>query len=222
MSRIRAGTVADVNTTRGEWVYVDMGFSDGKRSCGFLADGDDDADGPEELTFAELQARLTKRVSTRGGPLNLVLEAPLSVAFSAKGNPTWRDFERRPCRKGPCQTRYWYVGLGCAVLVATTYLLRSLVAARPKRDVRLFEGFVSFKAKEVARSHKQDVEQLRAAARDKSVVRVNKSATRKGVEFRSAFEVAGMDFGLPPVILVTDDQTGGRRTGTERSRGRRT
>ena len=113
MSPIRAARTEDATRSSGEWVFVDPGFSRNSKSCGLLA-GDGE---PSQLTFAQLQRSLVALATSGGGPLNVVIEAPLSIAFGASGNPIGRSIEKR---NG--QSRYWYVGLGCSVLVATTAL----------------------------------------------------------------------------------------------------
>jgi len=197
MKTIRAGRTNDIDPNSGEWVFVDPGFSQSARSCGFLlADGD-----PQRLTFSDLTNALLERTRGPNRPLNLVIEAPLSVAFGANGNPQGRSIERR---NG--QSRYWYVGLGCTVLVAATHLLRALSDSDGNREVRLFEGFVSFKPKGVASDHCRDVLDLRAIVRGEPQAGriIAPEALPLSPEDRlvSAFKVAGMDFGLPPVLVV--------------------
>lgn len=195
---IRAGLMEEVDRASGAWVFVDLGFAQSARSCGIVEhDGE-----PVELTFAGLCERVSRVASEAGGPLNLLLEAPLSVAFLPNGNPTGRAVERRGR-----DTRYWYVGLGCTVLTAATYLLREVVERHPRREVRLFEGFVSFKAKGVRSSHAGDVLALREAvwrgpAVGHAVVPPERLAAAPDHVVRSAFAVAGMDFGVPPVIMA--------------------
>lgn len=135
---LRAGSVAEVIRTSGEWLFVDIGFARDKATCGLLLH-----DSPAQaVTFAQLQRRVLELASLEGSPLNLVIEAPLSVAFTKDGNPTGRSMEKQDVR-----TRYWYVGLGCTVLVAATYLVKAIADSKPKRSIRLFEGFVSFKGR---------------------------------------------------------------------------
>ena len=132
---IRAGTPEEIAPGSGEWLFVDAGFSSSGRSCGVL--GADNA--AASITFSEARSRLVSAGSIKAGPLNLLIEAPLSVAFNSRGNPTRRSIERLGS-----QHRYWYEGLGCLVMTSAPYLLRGLCDSRPDREVRLFEGFVSF------------------------------------------------------------------------------
>jgi hypothetical protein len=127
--------VAEIHRESGEWLFVDIGFSRDGATCGVLAGSGK----PEAVSFATLKKRVLDSIARRGSQLNLLVEAPLSVAFTAKGNPTGRSVERQGSR-----TRYWYVGLGSTVLLATAYLLRAVVQSGSRRKIRLFEGFVSF------------------------------------------------------------------------------
>jgi hypothetical protein len=195
---IRAGTLAEANRRSGEWVFVDLGFAEKAKSCGLLlGDGS-----PEEVSFSELKARLLEVVASDRKPLNLLLEAPLSVAFNEHGNPTARAIEKRES-----QTRYWYVGLGCGVLVAATYLLREIYDASPRREIRLFEGLASFKPKGVRSSHTDDVINLRKVIFDGGstsglIVPAGKLAVSPKHRLHSAFLVAGLDFGIPTVVAL--------------------
>jgi hypothetical protein len=195
---IRAGIPAEANRLSGEWVFVDLGFAEKAKSCGLLlGDGN-----PEEVAFSQLKARLLEVVASDHGPLNLLVESPLSVAFNEHGNPTGRAIEKRES-----QTRYWYVGLGCSVLVAATYLLRAIHDANPRREIRLFEGLASFKRKGVRSSHSNDVINLRKVILDGGstsgfVVPAEQLAASPKHQLHSAFLVAGMDFGVPAVVVL--------------------
>jgi len=203
---IEAGLPQHVCPESGEWMFIDIGFSSKRKSCGVL--GDDIA--ARELTFAEARACIIAAGSTaqseavsifNKSTLNLLIEAPLSVAFSEKGNPTGRIFERLNGE----QHRYWYEGGGCLVMTAAVYLLRALYDSKPTRKVRLFEGFVSFKPKGRTTSHHRDVESLRSVVRDRSrphglVLAPTELASNPSDIVVSAFSVAGMNFGVPSVI----------------------
>jgi hypothetical protein len=197
MSNIRAARIEEAVRSSGDWFFVDVGFSSSSKTCGFL-EGDGQ---PEILTFAALRSKLVALVESIGPPANLVIEAPLSVAFNASGNPVGRSVE---LRNG--QSRYWYVGLGCSVLVAATYLLRAVTDACAHREVRLLEGLVSFKEKGVVSSHTEDVRNLRAVVWGVPsmgrIVPAEQLATSEAHVLQSAFAVAGMNYGVPPVVLV--------------------
>lgn len=197
MSRIRAGLLDQARPPMGQWAFVDPGFARDKRSCALLVDSGE----PALHTFAELQAALVLLAREAGPPLHLVIEAPLSVAFGPNGNPVSRRIERRESAQ-----RYWYEGLGCGVIVAATYLLRAMTTAGPLREIRLFEGLVSFKKKGLRSSHAADVLLLRQVVRGDlaagQIVAPEALAVAPEDSVCSAFAVAGMDYGVPPVVVV--------------------
>jgi hypothetical protein len=202
-----AGLPQDVCPESGEWLYVDVGFSSKRKSCGVL--GDDDA-APEVLTFAEALARLiatAASVEAANTPnkanLNLLIEAPLSAAFNERRNPTGRTFEQAEGHH-----RYWYEGGGCLVMTAAMYIIRALHDSKPRRKVRLFEGFLSFKPKGQVSSHRKDVEALRAVVRNRTrphdmVLAPDQLASNPSDIVVSAFAVAGMNFGVPAVVRTS-------------------
>ena len=57
---------------------------------------------------------------------------------------------------------------GCVVMMAAMYLFRALQDSTPRRRVRLFEGFVSFKPRGSRGSHCEDVQALRAMVHSRS------------------------------------------------------
>ena len=135
--RIIAGRVADINRDAGQWLIVDVGFANANPSCGvWNREGE-----PYVVTFGDLKTLVVQEAQEAGGgTLNLLLEAPLSVAFRQNGNPT-----RRVCDTHDGRHRDWYVNAGATTLIAAGYLLRALHGCQRQRDVRLFEGFVSFR-----------------------------------------------------------------------------
>jgi hypothetical protein len=190
---ISAGTTAQVEWGDGNWIFLDIGFSSKKKSCGLLVrDGK-----PRCLTFAAATAEITKEIA-RTAASNLVIEAPLSVCFDSSGNPKRRSIEIQVAL-----ARYWYMGLGCAVMVASMYLLRE-VSALTEPSVRLFEGFVSYKSAERS-DHLQDVLDLQAVVRDPikfadSIYEADRLKEGPDDILRSAFSVMGMDCEVPTVI----------------------
>lgn len=194
---IRAARREDFTRDGVDWVFVDPGFAAKAKSCGLLVnDGD-----ARELRFVDLKSELCLLARVGGRPMNLVIEAPLSVAFSDAGNPAGRAFERSNGK-----SRYWYVGLGCSVLVSATYLVRALVESRPQREIRLIEGFVSFKKKGAKSSHSRDVLDLRRIVQEGAgsigVLWPEQFRISARDSLRSAFAVSGLDFGIPPVVVV--------------------
>ena len=194
--KICAGTIDEMNPASGDWLIVDVGFSATKKSCGYR----DVVGTTMEVTFSDLIERILKEAKKKTGrPLNLLFEAPLSIAFDEKGNPTARSIEKRGK-----ETRYWYVGLGCSVLVATTHILKMIVDSKPTREIRLFEGMASFKTRDQGHTHRSDVERLLKALKSPDgiaeKVDPEKLRSKKTDRLESAFKVAGMDFDVPPVL----------------------
>lgn len=201
MPFFEAGLPQHVCSDSGDWLFVDVGFASKGKSCG-LAVGTDE---PVSLTFADMNARINDNArETTNVPLNLLLEAPLSVAFSPKGNPTGRCCEIGEAQKGKRVPRYWYLGLGCAVMTSALYLLRELHDSASRRTIRLFEGFASFKERGTS-SHCDDVTALcdvvfnSARSPDLVLDRDQLLAADSG-NLVSAFAVAGMDLGVPCVV----------------------
>lgn len=197
MTSIRAGRIEEAVPSSGEWLFVDLGFSSKSRTCGGLGE----QGFSQEMTFTQAMSAISDLAKLHGRPLNLVLEAPLSVSFAENGNPAGRSIELRNGK-----SRYWYVGPGCSVLVAATYLLRSVAETRRGREIRLFEGLVSFKPRGVTSSHSADVLLLRDVVRGVPgigrVVPPRELPAQPNHTVRSAFAVSGMDYGVPPIISV--------------------
>jgi hypothetical protein len=195
---MRAGRPEEIRADSGTWVIIDIGFSNSARSCGLLLE-----DGsPVEMQFGEAVDEISKYLlSVAEGPVNLLIEAPLSVAFDLRGNPKGRSVERQ---NG--STRYWYVGLGCGVMVAAMYLIKALMKAQPNADVRLFEGFVSYKQAGKKRTHCDDIALLREVVNNPdrysdAIVAGDSLKIDPTDTLNSAFLVAGVDLGIPPIIM---------------------
>jgi hypothetical protein len=93
-------------------------------------------------------------------------------------------------------------------MTSALYLLRGLNDSQPQREVRLFEGFVSFKPRDITSSHRADVEALRAVVFDGAqagsrVIAPSEFPITATDLVSSAFAVAGLDFGVPPVVAAT-------------------
>lgn len=197
---IYSGKVDDISWTKGTWLILDIGFSNNKKSCGLLL-GDNAS---EQLKFNDAVDTVV-RIARDKPLLNLVIEAPLSVAFDKSGNPKARSIEKEGGKN-----RLWYVGAGCAVLVAAMHLVRKLHDSQPSADVKLFEGFVSYKNKVAKSNHLRDVELLRKAIKARRtlkhhVIKPEELKIDSDDDIRSAFEVMNMkdiDLGIPPVIKV--------------------
>jgi hypothetical protein len=194
---IRAGTVSEISPSSGEWLILDIGFANKSASCGLLINEEQ----PVELRFNEAVERICGFIDSSTRPVNVLIEAPLSVAFDRNGNPTGRTVERQGSK-----TRYWYVGLGCTVMVAALYLMRAMTDVVSTSEVRLFEGFVSFKEKGSTSNHSRDVELLRKVVEDPSaypgaIVEAKALRMTETDTLKSAFLVAGIDTGVPPIII---------------------
>lgn len=195
---IKAGNVGEINLSSGSWIILDIGFAnDKKASCGLMVD---DA-APIELTFSDATKKIGSLVCNSNRTINLVIEAPLSVTFSERGNPTGRAIEKLGSK-----TRYWYFGLGCSVLVSAQYLIASLIPSCTNKDVRLFEGFVSFKPSGVTSNHSEDLRRLRQVIEQpqmhaSKIVPCSALKNLKSDSIESAFKVMGYDLGIPPVII---------------------
>ena len=178
--RITAGQVEDIEAVRvnpvllRDWIFVDIGFSSTEESCG-VAIGKDD---PEEVTFANLVKKLAAQVAEvekPHKPLNLLLEAPLSIAFTTDGNPTARVFESKKESTPPKLAelmddthRGWYYNAGANTMAGATRLIWELRKCKRRRDIRLFEGYAPRESerrdeiKSKKGDHAKVVRQLRA------------------------------------------------------------
>ena len=150
LMKLLAGRREDVRPESGDWLIVDIGMrmDGGERSIGVWCSCEECSEKLSTKNFKELIELGLKKVSTAGEDLNLVIEAPLSVA--RKGwFPARRKFEERFVEKNgdrKREMRYWYHRGGAATMVAAQIFLRELWEAGPLwRRVRLFEGFASFK-----------------------------------------------------------------------------
>ena len=195
---IYSGEVKDISWPNGTWLIIDIGFSNRQKSCGILL-GDEEA---KQLKFNDAIDEVIK-IACNVPLLNLVIEAPLSVTFDKFGNPKSRSMEKEDGKN-----RLWYVGPGCAVLVAGMYLMRRLYDSKPTGDVRLFEGFVSYQSKDTGSNHLKDVELLREAiqslqTRPHCVINPAEIKTNPDDNIRSAFEVMNLvNIGVPPIIKI--------------------
>lgn len=194
---IRAGSVKEVTPTSGNWVFLDIGFANKVKSCGLLF-----GEGvPTETTFNDAVTKIVKYIGSSNKPVNLVIEAPLSVSFDNKGNPKGRSVEKQDTK-----TRYWYVPLGAAVMVAALYLVRSIYDSKPHNEVRLFEGFVSFKDSKKSTNHSNDVLLLRNIVNNyvkerNAIISPEDLLMDDTDKIQSAFLVAGLGMGIPPILM---------------------
>ncbi|MCE2501118.1 MAG: hypothetical protein J4G13_09675 [Dehalococcoidia bacterium] len=141
---IRAGTQVEINALEGDWLFIDLGFHTTNETCGVLKILNPEAEEAlgGNFTFGYTVDVTTNTIHERvRTPLNLVLEAPLSMTFGNAGNPI-----TRACDTGNGPPRPWTAGAAPIVTVSAISLLTKLRDAGDagiEREVRLFEGFVS-------------------------------------------------------------------------------
>lgn len=117
---------------------VDMGFSGKTASAGFAyLMSRNESCLSRNLTFSDCVHAVAEKVRQQGD-LILLLEAPLSAAFDAKGNPQPRGrFESHP------KPRWWSLGPGASMSLAAMHFLRRLVGVVcPESRIYLIEGYV--------------------------------------------------------------------------------
>ncbi len=125
---IRAGSIKEIDHRHDLWAYLDLGFSK-KETCGLIV-GDE---APHELSYSDAVATLSSLPGKGHNTVNLVIEAPLSVAFDSRGNPTGRA-----CELHNGQARYWYVGAGGAQSGSGEKAPEEIAAASRQRGSRRY------------------------------------------------------------------------------------
>jgi hypothetical protein len=162
-----AGSLEDVKKID-NWFIVDIGFSNNKESCGIVTVKSNGEHTKDEIHYGAMVEKIQEFVGEikEGKSIGLIIEAPLSIAFNntpgkvKDGNPVGR----KGIEKDDTSTRYWYVGAGAAVTLATINFLHKIKHEIGSKNVYLFEGLVSFKTdtkKEL--SHQRDALALYAA-----------------------------------------------------------
>ena len=125
---------------------IDVGFAQkGNKSCGIATNTGSKKQTAQRLSHAECVKGIVNWLRTNGDAV-VILEAPLSVAFS-NDNPCPRgEFEQLRHEGKVIQTRYWYSGPGACVTLGAMNILRHLHQTLKKENltVHLAEGFVSF------------------------------------------------------------------------------
>jgi hypothetical protein len=115
---------------------VDLGFSGTSRSCGVASLDDKGALSPVRRTFSECVTEVAAHVH-RHGECVLVIEAPLSACFNARGNPCARgSFEASP------KPRWWSLGAGATMALAAQHFLRFVQQRMVGGTLHLVEGYV--------------------------------------------------------------------------------
>ena len=201
ISNVTAGCVTELthghndngkntDTNKRPWVIVDIGFSGRSRSCGITINGKkipDPVQGynvnpskPRTLGdkhYGMLCPAIKEWLNNDEGSVeerafNLMIEAPLSMAFASRsnsdasprgvlqGNPIARIPDRLEATdaNGRTQTqqRLWYTQPASGLMVASMRLIQELAAALEDWEIRLFEGFVSFKEGNEPKGHWRD------------------------------------------------------------------
>lgn len=118
---------------------IDLGFSGTRPTCGaaYRAQGSNRVV-RQRLKFGECVDFSLKTLAACSEAV-VIIEAPLSAAFDAEGNPQARGvFETAP------KPRWWSIGPGAAMALAAQYFLRALdqVSTSDARH-HLIEGFVT-------------------------------------------------------------------------------
>jgi len=91
-------------------------------------------------------------------------------------------------------------------MVAALYLVKTITEISANTEVRLFEGFVSFKESCKKSIHSRDVELLREVIENpnqysEEIIEPEALKMTSSDTLKSAFLVAGIDTGIPPLIM---------------------
>jgi hypothetical protein len=188
--RIVAGDCSDIHWGSGEWIIVDMGFSNTKQSCG-VAIGDST---PRKMRYGDLVKKVIKAAQEdKREYLNLLLEAPLSMAFNTCENPVRRSFEE--------VKHEWYLRAGATTMLGAIYLIDRLNASDSICKVRLFEGFAPLSKVD----HAKIAGALRKVVKqriDDRIVKPCDILKRESGCVTPAYRVTNGDGKIPPVVRL--------------------
>lgn len=249
-SNVRAGCIKELvktnKTTSGEdplWVIIDIGFSGRGRSCGITINGKEIPDpiaGYRSASQAStklgdkhygmLCPAITEWLESTKKPscypaLNLMIEAPLSMAFARRGEPDCQlesATQGNPIARIPDQLeetdgngqvhrklRLWYTQPAAGLMIASMRLVQELSAALQDWKIRLFEGFVSFKTGQETGGHWEDTCKLWNALPTATTALLNLQGPIVGSEDGYAASITTLmggasDGKIPPILRVTD------------------
>lgn len=141
---------------------IDLGFSESDTSVG-IAFRPDFNGGGSELTFGDCINRVNDWLTHQHNQCVIVVEAPLTMALTERGNPCHRHIElQRNYERGcaPRSPKGWYYQAGANLSLGSTILLRELRVPEGL-IVLLVEGFYcSTTPDEVHASHQLVAESL--------------------------------------------------------------
>ena len=193
---IKAGNANHFSRDPNDWIFVDIGFG-GRKNDGAISKTTGIKIGEslsKNVTWAQCVREIITFVENRNEPLNLMLEAPLSVAFDITGNPAPRAFEKTD--KG---ARYWYVPMGTNVAMSALFLLGKL-KSNLKAKVNLYESIVSFKPKKT--DHAADTDSMYDSVVKSFANPILDFAQKPSDIIESSATMIGWDFGIPPVFVI--------------------
>ena len=195
---LEAGRKSQVQWATGNWIFLDIGFSNRGKTCGLILPDSE----PKCVQFAVAQQQIVDHLKNSTSTVNLLIEAPLSICFDVNHNPKHRSIEKQGKKN-----RFWYVGPGCAVMVAAMYLVHDIHEAKTDVGVRLFEGFLSYKSRSEKSDHHEDVCRLKDAVKNSarfsnSIYEGDQLKAEPSDVLAGALSVAGLNCGIPAVIVV--------------------
>lgn len=123
---------------------VDLGFSKKKFTTGVnFIHGSEQIIPPRTFVFSKAIAALNEQFANTQHDIVLIVEAPLSIAFSADANPCHRQIELRRnycARKSPISPKGWFYQAGANLSLASMFFIRGLDVPKDV-TVHLIEGF---------------------------------------------------------------------------------